>query len=254
MGKMEKFVFVSGENQEVDDVLKLDRHLLDIENTMVETLEALSKKGRDIRVMDFEVQGKLNICKYYFPLGMVSIAYSRTLSSFEKETIDKLLNKMSGGETINWKTEHVNITYVRLMHSVKSNFYHLSEKYGGDETKVLDFCRRVVIIKDEESNRRFGFVFITLPLSYDKSLAAIASDTFYYMLSPEPIEYICEENETHNTLMGNYLNVPEVSDEENVSNPGYKWFNQAFIDFEIIQWQTYVKDNLYNGKDKKYVN
>lgn len=254
MGKLKKYTFVSREDQDVKEVLALDRHLIGIENITVESLSNFSEKGRDIRVIDYEDQGKLNISKYYYPLGMMSIAYSRTLLSFEKETIDKVLNKLSGGETINWKTEHVNITYVRWMHSVKSNFYHLSEKYGGDEVKVLDFCRRVVIIKDEERNKRYGFVFITLPLSYDKTLSAIASNTSYYMLPDKAVEAICEENETHNTLMDNYLDVPEVSDEENVDNPGYRWYNQTFIDFEIVQWQTYVKDNLYDGKDKKYVN
>lgn len=254
MGKLKKYTFVSHEDQDVEEVLVLDRHLIGIENIMVESLDAFSKKERDIRVIDYEDQGKLNISKYYYPLGMMSIAYSRTLFSFEKETIDKVLNKLSGGETINWETEHVNITYVKWMHSVKSNFYHLSEKFGGDEVKVLDFCRRVVIIKDEERNKRYGFVFITLPLAYDKSLSAIASYTSYYMLPDKAVEAICEENETHNTLMDSYLNVPEVSDEENIDNPGYKLYNQMFIDFEIVKWQTYVKDTFYNGESKKHVN
>ena len=139
MNKTEKYTFTSSEDQEVEEVIKLDRHLIDIENVMVESLEAFTKRGKDVRVIDYENEGKLNITKYYFPLGMMSIAYSRTLFSFEKQTIDKLLNKLSGGETINWKTEHVNITYARWMHSVKSNFYHLSEEYSnGKELKVLD--------------------------------------------------------------------------------------------------------------------
>ena len=255
MNKTEKYTFTSSENQNVEEVIKLDRHLIDIENVMVESLEAFTKRGKDVRVIDYENEGKLNVTKYYFPLGMMSIAYSRTLFSFEKQTIDTLLNKLSGGETINWKTEHVNITYARWMHSVKSNFYHLSEEYSnGKELKVLDFCRRVVVVKDEERNTRYGFVFLTLPLAYDKSLLATASNTYFYMLPQEPVQWICEENEEHNIVIDNYLNVPEVSDEECIDNPGYKLYNQTFIDFEIVHWQTYVKDKLYNGKDKKYVN
>lgn len=255
MGKMEKFVFVSGcEDQDVEEVIKLDRHLIDIENKVIDALHSFSKKGKDISTIDYEEQGKLNISEYYYPLGMASIAYSRTVFTFEKETIDALLNKLSGGETINWKTEHINITYVRWMHSVKSNLYHICECYDTEEVKILDFCRRIVIVKDEERNTRYGFVFLTLPLGYDKRLAATGSYTEYHMLPKESVELVCGENEAHNKVIDNYLNVPEVSDEENIDNPGYKWYNQTFIDFEIVQWQTYVKDNLYNGKDKKYVN
>ena len=55
-----------------------------------------------------------------------------------------------------------------------------------------------------------AFVFLTLPLSYDKSLLATASSTYFYMLPQEPVQWICEENEEHNVVIDNYLNVPEV--------------------------------------------
>ena len=93
---------------------------------------------------------------------MISIAYSRTLFTFEKETIDALLNKISGGETINWKTEHINVTYARWMYSVDTNLYHICKDLNTKEVKILDFCRRVIIVKDEERNMKYGFVFLTL--------------------------------------------------------------------------------------------
>ena len=255
MSKKEKIVFVSDrEDQDVSEVIGIDRCLIDIENTLVNAFSAFSKKGKDISRIDYEEQGKLNISEYYYPMGMVSIAYSRTVFTFEKETIDALLNKLSGGETINWKTEHINVTYARWMYSVDTNLYHISECFSNEEVKIQDFCRRVIIIKDEERNMKYGFVFLTLPLRYDKTLAATASNTVYHMLPQEAVELVCEENEAHNEVMDNYLNVPEVSDEENVDNPGYKLYNQTFIDFEIVKWQTYVKDNLYSGENKKHVN
>lgn len=255
MGKMEKFVFVSDhENQDVQEVVRIDRCLIDVENVLVNAFSAFSKRGKDISTIDYEEKGKLNISEYYYPMGMISIAYSRTLFTFEKETIDALLNKISGGETINWKTEHINVTYARWMHSVKSNLYHICKDLDTKEVKILDFCRRVVIVKDEERNMKYGFVFLTLPLGYDKTLAAVASNTVYYMLPQEAVDLVCEENEAHNKVIDNYLNVPEVSDEENIDNPGYKLYNQMFIDFEIVKWQTYVKDTFYNGESKKHVN
>lgn len=252
---MEKYIFVSDrENQDVEEVVRIDRCLIDVENVLVNAFSAFSKRGKDISTIDYEKQGKLNISEYYYPMGMIAIAYSRTLFTFEKETIDALLNKISGGETINWKTEHINVTYARWMHSVDTNLYHVCECYDNEEVKIQDFCRRVIIVKDEERNTRYGFVFLTLPLRYDKTLAATASNTVFHMLPKEAVELVCEENETHNKVMDNYLNVPEVSDEENIDNPGYKLYNQMFIDFEIVKWQTYVKDNFYNGENKKHVN
>lgn len=255
MDNSEKYVFVSDrEDQDVDEIIDIDRRLINIENMLVNALSIFSKIGKDISRIDYEEQGKLNISDYYYPMGMVSIAYSRTVFTLEKETIDALLNKLSGGETINWKTEHINITYVRWTHSVDTNLYHICECFNNEEVKILDFCRRVIIIKDEERNTRYGFVFLTLPLGYDKTLAATASNTVYHMLPKKAIELVCEENEAHNKFIDNYLNVPEVSDEDNVDNPGYKLYNQMFIDFEIVKWQTYVKDTFYNGKDKNHVN
>lgn len=255
MSKMEKIVFVSGrEDQDVSEIIGIDRCLIEIENTLINALSAFSEREKDISRIDYEEQGKLNVTDYYYPMGMVSIAYSRTVFTFEKETIDALLNKLSGGETINWKTEHINITYARWMHSVKSDLYHVCECYNTEEVKVLDFCRRVIIVKDEERNTRYGFVFLTLPMGYDKRLAATGSYTEYHMLPKEAVELVCEENEAHNKFIDNYLNVPEVSDEENIGNPGYKLYNQMFIDFETVKWQTYVKDTLYDGENKKYVN
>ena len=62
MGKMEKFVFVSGcEDQDVEEVIKLDRHLIDIENKVIDALHSFSKKGKDISTIDYEEQGKLSI-------------------------------------------------------------------------------------------------------------------------------------------------------------------------------------------------
>lgn len=69
MNITEKYTFTSSENQNVEEVIKLDRHLIDIENVMVESLEAFTKRGKDVRVIDYENEGKLNITKYYFPLG-----------------------------------------------------------------------------------------------------------------------------------------------------------------------------------------
>ena len=255
MGKMEKFVFVSDrENQDVEEVVRIDRCLIDVENVLVNAFSAFSKRGKDISTIDYEEKGKLNISEYYYPMGMISIAYSRTLFTFEKETIGALLNKISGGETINWKTEHINVTYARWMYSVDTNLYHICKDLNTKEVKILDFCRRVIIVKDEERNMKYGFVFLTLPLGYDKTLTATASNTVYYMLPQEAVDLVCEENEAHNKVIDNYLNVPEVSDEENIDNPGYKLYNQIFIDFEIVKWQTYVKDNLYSGENKKHVN
>ena len=252
MGKMEKFVFVSDrENQDVQEVVRIDRCLIDVENVLVNAFSAFSKRGKDISTIDYEEKGKLNISEYYYPMGMISIAYSRTLFTFEKETIGALLNKISGGETINWKTEHINVTYARWMYSVDTNLYHICKDFNTKEVKILDFCRRVIIVKDEERNMKYGFVFLTLPLGYDKTLATVASNTVYYMLPQEATDLVCEENEAHNKVIDNYLNVPEVSDEENIDNPGYKLYNQMFIDFEIVKWQTYVKDTFYNGESKK---
>ena len=51
MNITEKYTFTSSENQNVEEVIKLDRHLIDIENVMVESLEAFTKRGKDVRVI-----------------------------------------------------------------------------------------------------------------------------------------------------------------------------------------------------------
>lgn len=55
MGKMEKFVFVSDrENQDVQEVVRIDRCLIDVENVLVSAFSAFSKRGKDISTIDYE--------------------------------------------------------------------------------------------------------------------------------------------------------------------------------------------------------
>lgn len=47
MGKMEKFVFVSDrENQDVEEVVRIDRCLIDVENVLVNAFSAFSKREK----------------------------------------------------------------------------------------------------------------------------------------------------------------------------------------------------------------
>ena len=49
MGKMEKFVFVSDrENQDVQEVVRIDRCLIDVENVLVSAFSAFSKRGKTL--------------------------------------------------------------------------------------------------------------------------------------------------------------------------------------------------------------